>query len=202
LILETTFDDLAAVTSPLVGPSAARTNLTMASFVSGKFGNAAHFVPGTVLSYTLPPDGAARFWRKGTIDLFFKSDTDAAQDDVRHALVVIGDPYRPPVIELVKDDRLRLELVPPDWNGHEVASDWRAPVWTAGRWVHLIAEWDASQPNDAIQITIDGVRVDRGGAVGGWMDGLMPNPMSIGAANAGGDFSAGGAIDQLAIKGS
>ena len=59
--------------------------------------------------------------------------------------------------------------------------------------------WDSSG-DDPIRLYVDGVRVDGGGASGGWdLGGGEGMSLYVGTGNGDGDFSARGVLDELLI---
>ena len=89
VLLYTTLDDAAAITSPVVGIGGT-TTLDPADFVAAQVGNGAQFV-GSGKVVTFPAIvGATQNVEldRGEIEFWYRPNYDAAADDVTHALVV------------------------------------------------------------------------------------------------------------------
>jgi hypothetical protein len=179
------------------------TTLTQTDFVPAHNSNGAQFVgAGKVVSFPAASGGVQNVeLDRGEIEFWYRPNYDAAADDAPHSLVVIGNIYGVPRLSLGESDRLALALLA-DWDHSYVAmTDWRAPLWTAGQWVHIRAAWDASRPADSLQLYVNDVLVNTTVAAGGWSlgDETTIGRIFVGAANAAADFSAAGIMDELIV---
>jgi hypothetical protein len=139
---------------------------------------------------------------RGQVEFWYRPNYDAgSDDDTGHALIVVGDVYDVPRLELQESDRLSLVLMEADWTDHTVSAGYHAPLWTAGQWVHIRATWDTALTTDALKLYVNDTRVDSGGAAGDWnlVETTIGN-IFVGSADASGDFVADGIIDELVIR--
>jgi hypothetical protein len=202
-LFQSSLDDPAAITSPQIGLGGT-TSLTAADFVAGQVGSAASF-GGTGKIVELPvASGALRNIQldRGQVEFWYRPNYAASDDDISHALLVVGDVYNPPNLILMESDRLSLSVTDSNWNNIGTGSEWRAPLWTAGQWVRLRAVWDRSLGTDSLQLFVDGVRVDVDHAPGGWSLGAETDLAGIfvGGGNATADFPADGLVDEIVIS--
>jgi len=202
VLLHSTLDDAVAITSPVAGIGGT-TTLAPADFVPAQVGDGAQFVgPGRVVTFPAIVGATQNVeLDRGEIEFWYYPNYDAAADDVTHALVVIGDLYNVPRLTVVESDQFSLSVVTSDWTEHTASTNWRAPVWTVGQWVHVRAVWDTTRPTDSLQLYVNDTRVDNGGAAGGWNLGAEADigDIFVGSGDASGDFTAAGIIDELII---
>lgn len=203
VLLHTTLDSAAAIAAPAVGPGGT-TTLGAGDFVAGRVGSGAQFVgAGKVASFPAV-SGAQQSIEsdQGEVEFWYRPAYDAAADDVTHALLVLGDIYNAPRLTLIEGDRLALTLVDGGWNARAAVAPYRAPLWTAGQWVHLRATWDRALAADALQLYVNGRRVDEASAAGGWALGSEAalGALFVGSANGAGDSVADGVLDEIIIR--
>lgn len=203
VLLHSSLDSAGAINAPIIGLGGT-TTLASTDFVPARVGNGAQFLGSSKVVIFPAAEGGVQNVEldRGEIEFWYRPNYAAADDDVGHALVVIGDVYNVPRLSLMESDRLSLTVVPADWNDRTAQGEWRAPLWTAGQWVHIRAAWDASHPTDSLQLYLNGMRVDGGGVAGGWNLGTETaiGSIFVGSANAAGDFIADGIIDELIIR--
>jgi hypothetical protein len=203
VLLDTSLDSEAAIRTPRAGLGGSST-LQAGDFVAGQAGTAARFAGADKLATFPAVAGTTQNVEldRGQVEFWYRPNYNAADDDVTHALVTIGDIYNAPRLAITESDRLALTLVAPDWSSSAGVSEYRAPLWQAGEWVHVVASWDIAHPSDALRLFVNGTRVDGGGVTGVRPLGAEETvgPIFVGAANAAGDFSADGTIDELVIR--
>ena len=199
-IFYTTLDNAQAISAPAAGLGGS-SNLQAGDFVPGRAGNGANFAGGRRRAIFPAAQGSQKNidLAKGELSFWYRPDYAAAADDEIHYLLAVGDIYNVPRLTLGEGDRLFLSIVDGSWTAHESAAPYQAALWQAGEWVHIRAFWDSAAA-DPIRLFVNGVRVDEGGAQGGWVlgdgDGLS---LFVGAGNEDGDFSADGVLDELLI---
>ena len=202
VLLHTPLDDAASITHPSVGIGGA-TTLLGPDFVPAYLGNGARFAgAGKVVIFPSADSNAQNIaLDRGEVEFWYRPAYDAATDDIGHYLLVVGDVYNVPSLILAESDRLSLSLTDAGWNTYATQAGWRAPLWSAGQWVHLRATWDATAA-DPLRLFVNGVRVDEGSADTGWNLGpeTAIGDIFVGAGDAAGDFTADGVIDELIIR--
>ncbi|GAB4526123.1 MAG: hypothetical protein OHK0046_42670 [Anaerolineae bacterium] len=136
---------------------------------------------------------------QGEVTFWYRPDYDAAsEDDSIHALVVVGDVYAAPRLELFEGDRLTLNIIDPNFNYFSTGAAYRAPLWQAGDWVSIRAVWNSSaEPADAIQLYVNEERVDEGSTGAGWNIPATLETVYIGSGNAEGAFPANGLLSDV-----
>ncbi|MCL4835173.1 MAG: hypothetical protein KJZ86_22225 [Caldilineaceae bacterium] len=196
----TTLNDAQSITAPAAGMGGS-SNLQAGDFVPGKTGNGANFAtPGRRAIFPVAQGNQKNIdLAKGELSLWYRPDYAAEADDALHYLLVAGDISNVPRLALGEGDRLFLSIVDSNWTAYETLAAYRADLWNAGEWVHIRAFWDSSAA-DPIRLYVNGVRVDVGGATGGWNLGSGEGlSMLVGAGNTDGSFGASGALDELLI---
>ena len=210
---------------PVTGSSAGfvrvRLSVSVATLLSGLgsevevtgVGGSLHSTPGFVAGMVgqavdLTQSGdAVSFPVAGNVDLgagelsfWYRPDYAADAETTERVLFAAGTYPGSPHLALVKTDRLTLSLNT-GTESASVASLPNAALWRAGQWVQVRAAWD-SFASDSLQIFINGVRVDQGGAAGGWLfdGGNLPGTLFLGAADGSGSLGAGGAFDELCVR--
>jgi hypothetical protein len=203
-MLMSTLDSFSAITSPASGPAGTYVGLYSSDFVAGQVGSGVSFTRnGARVSFGYDRASLADALKAGEIELWYKpSYASNAPDDRSHAIVVIGDIYNPPALIIDESDSLGVAVIDSSWQRQRAATDWRAPTFAAGQWVQIKATWDSAASGDAIKLYVNGQRVDRGGARGGWNIGDGPKlpAVTVGAADAVGSYTASGVIDQLSLR--
>jgi hypothetical protein len=205
ILLQSSLDDAAAIESPAIG-AGGTTTLAAADFVAGQTGAAVDLTrPGQLVRFpTRAGDARNVDWNRGQVEFWYRPEADAAPfgDGPQQVLFAVGNVDNVPHLMLVHFwDGLRL-IVTPSWEASfSVGTAPAAPLWRAGEWIKVRAAWDSGNATDSLQIYLNDVRVDEGGAAGGWDFGEPPEELGIliGSGNANGDFPAMGAIDELRI---
>jgi hypothetical protein len=211
VLLRSPLTNVSTVIQPPVGPSGT-TTLAAGAFVESEGFTGARCVqaddrityPIGALGPTFPAAGEVEFW--------YLPGYAVEDDDVNHVLFSIGDIYGAPRIELRESGSLNLTVVipgPNGWTNLTVSSDYRRPLWQAGRWVHLRAAWDPAQAEDSLRVLVDsrrvhGMKVPGGWSVTDWGDDVQLNIGSgLAAVSPGvsqGQFPAGGSIRELVVR--
>jgi len=196
----TSLDNAGAITNPAAGMGGS-SSLQAGDFVPGKAGNGANFDQPSKRAIFPAAQGNQKNidLAKGELSVWYRPDYAAEADDTTHNLLVVGDVYNVPRLALGEGDRLFFSLMDSNWNEFTALAPYRADLWNAGEWVHIRALWDSAAA-DPIQLFVNGVRVDAGGAAGGWALGSGEGlSLFVGAGNSDGDFSASGVLDELII---
>lgn len=204
-LLQSSLDDTTAITSPTIGLSGT-TSLDPTEFVSVGGRTGARLVgegQGKYISFPAATGSVQSIaLDQGEIEFWYRPNYNAgADDDTTHMLLVVGDVYNAPRLELQESDRLSLTLVEPDWTAFAAEAGYHAPLWTAGQWVHVRAAWDTSLSSDALRLYVNDTRVDGGGVSGGWDlgDETSIGSLYVGSGNTAGDFVADGILDDLIV---
>jgi len=204
-LLHTSLHDVAAVESPTVGIGGS-TTLTSGDFVSAQTGNGANFMgnggDGKVVTFPAANGGTQNIeLDRGEVEFWYRPNYEPEADDVQHYMLVVGNIYNPPNLNLVEGDRLSFSFVDAGFNYYTTQAAYRADLWDANQWLHIRATWD-KDASDPLRIYLNGERVDEGGATGGWNLGSEADLGSIfiGAGDATGAFSAEGVMDELIIR--
>ncbi len=202
VLLHTPLDNAASVANPPVGIGGT-TTLLSTDFVPAYVGHGARFAgTGKVVIFPAADSNARNITLdRGEVEFWYQPAYDAAADDIGHHLLVVGDVYNVPSLILTESDRLSLSLTDAGWHSYATQAGWRAPLWSAGQWVHVRATWDATD-DDPLRLFVNGVRVDEGSADSGWNLGpeTAIGDIFVGAGDAAGDFTADGVIDELIIR--
>ena len=199
-----TFDDLSALTKPALGPAGV-SNLSAEDFRQAAQDNGAHFSMGRWTRFPFRENGEMLFSPKsGEIEFWYKPDFAADAPPHPRYFVVLGNVYNPPRLMLYHYGTLNFQVgvgFEPDQHLEARSAEWFPKLWEAGQPVHIRVVWDTTAA-DPVQIYVDWTRVD---------DGTKPIQMSdarfadvdflyIGAANALGENSAEGIIDEIFIR--
>jgi hypothetical protein len=106
------------------------------------------------------------------------------------------------IILFFNDGYFNLNVVDNEKNFWGTSAGYRTPIWSSGDWVHIHAVWDSSVMDDSLQLYVDDLRVDSGGASGGWqMDaGELATRIYLGSLPPCGEESANGIIDEFIIR--
>ena len=201
VLFQSSLDDLPSVESPWTGLGG--TIRGNPEFVPGKSGQGLKLDdPGEVLELPITESGQHNVdWTRGEIEFWYRPNYAPQDDDVIHSLVMIGGVYDVPRISVTESDVLAISITDTGWTSRSAGSSWRQPLWQAGEWVHIRANWDSTAQTDALQLFVNGTRIDDGSASGPWNMGTYPrNSLFVGAANRAGIFSADGVIDELIIR--
>lgn len=200
IFLQSTLSSLAAVRNPAVGLGG-QTNLTAFSFVPAHSGAGAQFrIPGAYMKFPLSTLARATLLSRGEVEFWYQPNYAAGVNDTTHVLIVIGDYYNAPRVQLTHSDRLSISVVGPDWISHTASAPYHARLWAAGESVHIIANWDNSRTTDALKLSVNGQWYGSG-SVSPDFTGIVANGLLfVGSANTAGDFSASGVIDGLIVR--
>lgn len=202
VIIRFPFDELGA-TLELVQAKGGTATLGSEDLVSSQDGFGVEFGPGSN-GIELPVNGvggANIALDKGSVSLWYRPNYGAADsDDATHPIFTVGPLSNVPHLSLRESDRVGFGVTLSDWTSLFVVGEYRAPVWEAGEWVLLKAEWDTGDPEDSLRLFINGERVGSERIPGGWNLGnaAQLNAMYIGGADG---FSADGLIDEFELRG-
>jgi len=172
------------------------TNLTAGEFSDGAVMQAGRYVSFPAAGRINPNEGFVQF-------RYRPNYAAASEPDSTRILLAVGNPSNAPAMVIAESDVLSFAVRDAGWTSYGTAGEWRAPLWQAGEWVTIRAEWNTANATDAVRLFVNGQRV--GGALpGGWN--LLPLPAAmetifVGAANAQGENSADGTIADLRIGG-
>ncbi len=199
-VVSSTMDGLTALLAPLAGGAGSLFGIGAGNVVPGAVGTAIRFgASGNRIAFSPAAASVDAMMRKGEIDLRLLPSYGAGDaNDSHHTLVVIGDLSNPPALMLEESDTLNLTYIDANWVSHRVTTNWRQPVFAANQWVRITARWDASS-TDAMQILVNGVRVDRGGRGAYPATAPRSRTITVGADNYG-SYGASAAIDELRIS--
>lgn len=204
VLLHSSLDNRVAIEHPAIGIGG-HTSLQATDFISGQQRQGAQFTDGKkyIVFPVMQDEHRNINLAQGEMEFWYKPNYNAGDDDLPHVLMVVGDYYQRPRLLLVEQDRLTFSMLTSDFDsGREARSSWRAPLWQANQWVQIRAVWNAMSHDDAMQIYVNGQRVDEGCQACGWNPVDMDNAsITIGAANRAGEALALGVIDELVIRG-
>ncbi|NDJ85736.1 MAG: hypothetical protein GYB66_07610 [Chloroflexi bacterium] len=194
--------EITLATPAVIGDAGGTTNLTDADFdaFDGRAGAQLN-QPG---QFIMLPAADNIDLSRGELEFWYRPNYAAgAADDTAHHLITLGDVYNVPRFAILESDRLYLSITDASWTTYATSTAYHAPVWQAGEWVHLRALWNSEAATDALQLYVNGQRVDEGGASGGWDIGTSADyeGIFVGSANASGEFVADGALANLVIRG-
>lgn len=214
VLLYSPMDGVDSIANPPTSPGGT-SSLLESDFVSGWAGNGVNFArPGNGCSEPNPQwiafpaeenGNRAIELDRGEIEFWHRPNYAAgANEDTTHMLVYASpdrNGYNPPILSLYESDQLWFAFTDAGWNGAAVSGGYHAPLWDAGEWVHIRAAWDSTDPNDSLRLYVNGVRVDEGGAPGGWSLGEEGGfGLYVGSQGECGEFVADGVIDEFAIR--
>lgn len=204
ILLQTSLNNLDAITQPITGTSGT-TTLSAEDFVEsdGRIGMIATN-DGKSVAFPTVANGVQNIeFDQGEISFWYQPNYNSDDEDIQHSLITVGDPYNVPRFEIVESDFFSLTLVDANWNITSTSAEYRAPLWQSGEWVHIRATWDTQSTEDALALYINDMRVDSGGAVGGWNlgDESTIGDIYVGSANANDEFPADGIMSELVIRG-
>lgn len=203
-LLESGLGSESEISSPAVGVGGSVNS--GAQFVAGQTGNAVRIVGGGTVEFPVaegteasePVNLSLAF---GELEFWFKPTQDSTATEETQVLFSVGEETELPRLVLYKTDRLRFALFT-GGGTYQVTTDSNEGLWQAGEWVHLRAAWDAHSNNDALQVFLNGARVDKAGAPGGWAFEPLdtPDTLFLGAASSAGKSEAAGSYDELVVR--
>ncbi len=158
------------------------------SFTAGKYGQAALFEAGDVITYTNSTNLAARF--RGTVEFWTRPSWNGS-DNQSHTFFETGEAFNNGMV-IMKDGANNLRLIRWDGQGHEFGVYCPVSHWQAGDWQHVAAAWDEKW----MLLAVDGIpcQTSTEGSLLGVS--LQPPPIYIGNSRFG-DQPAQAAIDEL-----
>ena len=206
-LLYSTLDDQNAIVQPAAGVGG-KTNLTETDFVSGHNGKGAQFKlgQGTFISFPMQQGEQHNVdFAQGEVEFWYKSNFVAGGDTSYRKFFLIGSHENHRGILLYVGDGTLILLVEgsgPIYREIVTGEAWKAPLWKAGQWVKIRVRWDAAKASDALQIYVNGNKVDgHSDDPGGWD--LQPedgDAIYIGGADEHGADPADGVIDEFFIR--
>lgn len=195
LTLQTTLEDSAAVTSPLVGPGGFD---RWAYYMTGHAGRGVSFAAtnSSAISFPLSAISLAT----GSLELWYRPSSSPAADGTRRTLFAVASAPGAPLMELSESDALRLVVRTPGGT-FEAAAPIAALVWPRWTWSLVRAEWDRTSPGDSLRMYVNGARVPASVAAGGWaLATADPSArLYLGTRDGVGGSPADGVIDEVSV---
>jgi polyhydroxybutyrate depolymerase len=197
LTLQTSLENTAAVTLPIVGPGGID---RWAYYMAGYSGRGASFTDSSRAVISFP--SSAINLSAGSLELWYRPNSSPGADSTRRTLFAVALAPGSPVMELSESDALRFVVRAPTGT-FEAAAPRGALVWPRWSWSLIRVEWDRESARDSLRVFVNGTRAPTSLAPGGWsLAGTDPaSRLYVGTRDGAGGSSADGIVDEVFVWG-